>query len=271
MRLILALIALIAATSASAQSIVSRNIAYGPDPAQRIDVYSDKAHTRAPIIVMLHGGGWKRGTKTMPSVWKDKVAWWVPRGYVFISVETRLLPEARPDEQAEDFAQAVAFIQANAATWGGDPSRVVLMGHSAGAHVAALLAGDADLRRRHGVAPLRGAVALDSGALDLEAVMRARHFQLYDYAFGDDPAYWKQVSPLRRISSDAPPIMVVCSSRRHPRVCDEARDYARAAAKKGVPVSVLPVALSHGRINGDLGQPSAYTTAVSDWIADRVR
>ena len=270
MRLILALLCLLAGSAAPAEPLQSRGIAYGADSAQRLDVYSDTAHQASPIIVMLHGGGWKRGTKFMPVVWKDKVAWWVPRGYVFVSVETRLLPEARPDAQADDFAKAVAFVQKNARKWGGDPSRVVLMGHSAGAHIAALLASDTDLRRRNGVAPLRGAVALDSGALDLEAVMTARHFPLYDDAFGTDPDYWAQVSPLRRMSSDAPPIMAVCSSQRR-RVCDEAQDYAGAAARKGVEVTVLPVALSHRQINGNLGEPSDFTSVVSDWIADKVR
>lgn len=270
MRLILAVLALVMATAATGEPRQTRDIAYGPDRSQRLDVYRDDTTINGPVIVMLHGGGWKRGSKSMPGVWKDKAAWWVPRGYVFVSVETRLLPEARPDEQAEDFARAVAFVQANAASWGGDRARVVLMGHSAGAHVAALVAGDSDLRRRHGVAPLRGVVALDSGALDLEAVMEARHFELYDYAFGPDPAYWAQVSPLRRLSSDTPPVLAVCSSRRA-RVCGEARDYARAAARKGVRVTVLPVALSHGRINGELGEVSAYTETVSDWIADKVR
>ena len=270
MRLILVLLGLLAASVAIAEPRQARNLSYGPAPENRLDLHTDTSNQAAPVLVMLHGGGWKRGSKSMPGVWKNRVAWWVPRGYVFVSVETRLLPQARPDEQVRDFARAVAFVQANAASWGGDASRVVLMGHSAGAHIAALLAGDGDLRRSFGIAPLRGAVALDSGALDLEAVMTARHFELYDDAFGADPAYWAQVSPIRRLSSDTSPVLAVCSSRRL-RVCGEARDYARAAAGKGVRVTVMPVALSHGRINGDLGQPSPYTEAVSDWIADKVR
>ena len=140
--MIVAALCLFAATAATAETRTMSDIRYGAEGDHRLDVYWDDARSGAPVIVMLHGGGWKRGGKEMPAVWKDKVAWWLPKGYVFVSVETRLLPQAAPDEQAQDFAKAVAFVQANATRWGGDPSRVVLMGHSAGAHVAALVASD---------------------------------------------------------------------------------------------------------------------------------
>lgn len=269
MRPLFLAICLLLATEAPAAQQATRNIAYGTNPAQRLDVYRDDTHTTGPVIIMLHGGGWRRGSKSMPGVWRDKAAWWLPKGYVFVSVETRLLPDARPDEQLEDYARAVAFVQANAGRWGGDPGRIVLMGHSAGAHIAALLASDAEVRQRHGLHGIRAAVALDSGALDLEAVMQAWHFRLYDDAFGTDPAYWAQMSPMAQVSRGDPPILAVCASKRR-RVCDEARDFSRAAARNGVKVSVLPMALTHGEINSTLGTPSAYTQAVTDWIAQAV-
>ena len=111
---------------------VVRDIAYGPDAAQRLDVYLPEHPTAAPVIFLVHGGGWRRGDKAMGSVVTNKVARWLPQGYVVISVNYRLAPQAGPLEQADDVAMALAFAQSKAASWGADAARFVLMGGSAG-------------------------------------------------------------------------------------------------------------------------------------------
>ncbi|TLX21960.1 alpha/beta hydrolase [Thermomonas fusca] len=249
---------------------VEREIAYGPDPRQRYDVYLP-ARTRpdAPILFMVHGGGWRRGDKRMPSVVGNKAAYWLQRGFVFVSANYRMQPDADPLAQAGDVAAALASVQRRARQWNADPAKTILMGHSAGAHLVALLGSDPGHLLQAGTHRPLGVVPLDSGALDVPALMnQPRLPQLYRDAFGSDPAYWRSVSPQQQLARGALPMLLVCSSgRRFPTSpCAEARGFAARAAALSVPMQVLPEALEHGEINDQLGQPSAYTDAVSAWI-----
>jgi arylformamidase len=245
---------------------VTRDLAYGADKAQRLDVYTPQSGTQdAPVIVMVHGGGWKRGDKNMQTVVENKAARWVPRGFVFVSIGYRMLPEADVLAQAADVAHAVAWVQAHAAQWGGDTRQVILMGHSAGAHLAALLTSSPRIVQENGMQPWLGTVALDSAAFDVEAIMRHRHFGLYDEAFGTDPAYWRAVSPITQLAGAAPPLLAVCSSQRADS-CDQARAYVQKATGMGNRAEVHPEHLSHREINGQLGLPGTYTDAVERFL-----
>lgn len=237
------------------------DVPYGPDGRQRFDVYRLSAGAGgAPILIMVHGGGWRHGDKAMGSVVGAKLARWVPRGVILVSVNYRLLPQAGPPEQVADVARALDEVRRRAGEWGGDGSQVVLMGHSAGAHLVAQLG--ATPRTSPGVV---GTVALDSGALDVERIMKAPHFPLYDQAFGPRPEAWRGVSPILALERGAAPILAVCSSQR--RVpCPEAEDFARRGGALGNRVQVLPQALSHREINQTLGEGGAYTSAVEAFL-----
>lgn len=249
---------------------VQRNLAYGTDPDQRYDVYLPaRLAPNAPILFMVHGGGWRRGDKARDPVVDNKAAYWLGKGFVFVSTNYRMVPEADPLTQARDVAAAVASVQQHARQWGADPARMVLMGHSAGAHLVSLLGTRGDLLRQAGARRPVGIVSLDSGALDVPALMgKARVPQLYHDAFGSDPAYWRSVSPQQQLGRDGLPMLLVCSSTRHfpTSPCDEARKLDAKARPLSAPVEVLPEALSHGEINANLGLPSAYTDAVARWI-----
>jgi len=248
---------------------VLRDIAYGPDPAQRMDVYLPVRPQAAPVLFMVHGGGWAIGDKAMAGVVSNKIAKWLPEGFIFISVNYRLLPNADPLNQADDVAKALAAAQAKATSWGGDPARFVLMGHSAGAHLVALLASDPTIATRQGATPWLGTVALDSAALNVVEIMKARHYPLYDRAFGADPAVWHSASPLHRLTATPRPMLLVCSSERT-NACPQAQAYAIKAVGLGGRVTVLPVALSHGAINKSLGLPGSYTANVNAFIRQLV-
>jgi arylformamidase len=245
---------------------VLRDIAYGNDPRQRFDVYLPASPRSAPVIFMVHGGAWAIGDKTNPGVVGSKAAYWLPKNYALVSVNYRLLPEAKPREQAKDIARALAAAQRLAASWGADRDRFVLMGHSAGAHLVALLGADSDLLSTAGAVCPRGVVSLDSAAMDVVQVMGLpRHPRLYDRAFGDDPAEWIAASPYHRLKPGAPPLLAVCSSRR-PDSCLQARRLAQKAAELDVRVDVLPQNLSHAEINRTLGQASGYTEQVNTFV-----
>ncbi len=239
------------------------NLAYGNDPAQRLDVYLP-AHASGRVIVMVHGGGWRRGDKAMANVVDNKLAHWSAQGDVFVSIDYRMLPQADVAQQVRDVAAAVTYVQRHASEWGGDPADLVLMGHSAGAHLVALLS--ADPTAAVGVQPWRATVALDSAALDVPAIMRGRHLPLYDDAFGTDPANWRALSPVQQLTARAPPMLLVCSSERRDS-CPAARAFAAAAQRLRVRAEVLPQPRSHGEINVELGQPGAYTDAVDAFLA----
>lgn len=251
---------------AAATADMHRTYAYGSDPRQRLDHYPAAGRAPQQVIVMLHGGGWRIGDKGHSPVWEEKVAHWVPQGVAFVSVNTRLVPQADPLAQAEDLAAAVTYLQTHARALNIDAGNMILMGHSAGAHVAALLATRSDLQRAAGMRPVRGTILLDSGAIDVDGIMANRPPRLYRRAFGDDPAFWQATSPLVHLGAGDGPFLVVCSAQRR-APCPEAQQFAQKGASAGVAVSVLPVPMSHGEINAELGRAAGYTAAVDRWIA----
>jgi acetyl esterase/lipase len=239
----------------------NRDVAYGTDPAQRLDVYMPEHAQAAPIIFMVHGGAWMLGDKAAARVVANKAARWLPKGFIFISANYRLVPSTDVLGQADDVAKALAFAQANAKLWGGDPSRLILMGHSAGAHLAALLAADPAIASRQGAKPWLGTVMLDSAAFDVVQIMKAEHRRFYDRVFGNDPAYWRQTSPLHRLSGVPKPMLLVCSSRRSDS-CPHARSFADKVTSMGGRATVQSVSFTHREINENLGVAGTYTDTV---------
>ena len=240
--------------------------AYGAHRLQCYDHYpSPQTNRPAPAIVMVHGGAWRIGDKRNPGVWREKYHHWHAKGYAFLSVNYRMLPEADPFEQAEDVARALAHIQKNARQLGIDPTRIVLMGHSAGAHLISLLAASPVLAHRHGANPWRVTIPLDTAALDVEQIMTTDPARLYRKAFGSTPAFWRKTSPAARLTGQTGPFLLVCSNTRS-RPCPAATDFAQKVTRKGGTARVLPVSLSHSAINRDLGRPGPYTAAIDRFL-----
>lgn len=249
---------------------------YGADPLQRMDIYlpanissstGAPAATPAPVIFMVHGGAWRTGDKAMSRVVQEKVARWVPRGFVFISVNYRLYPAVNVLQQAHDVATALAVAQGSAAGWGGDASKFILMGHSAGAHLVSLINASPTLAQREGAWPWLGAVSLDSAALNVPAVMTAPHYAFYDKVMGSNPATWTAVSPYHALAGAVPPFQFVCSTERPDHPCLQAQGMARHVQQLGGRAEVLPQELTHGEINAQLGLENAYTRAVEAFMA----
>lgn len=248
-----------------------RDVAYGRDPRQRFDVYLPAQPRNAPIILFVHGGGWANGNKDNPGVVENKAAYWLPKGYILVSTNYRMRPDTAPLDQARDVARALAEVQERAPQWHADPSRVLLMGHSAGAHLAALVGASHALWREAGATKPRGVVSLDSGALDVPDLMeRPRIPALYRRAFGSDKGDWIAASPHHQLTRDAVPMLLVCSTRR-PDACPQGRAMAEKGKALGVRIEVLAENLSHGEVNRLLGTPSDYTEAVDAYIRSVLR
>ncbi len=245
--------------------------AYGADPAQTLEIYAPPHAQGAPVIVMVHGGGWRIGDKNSPGVVENKLQYWLPKGFVLISVDYRMLPQATVDVQAKDVASAVAYAESHAATWGGDGNRLILMGHSAGAHLVALLSADPSRVRAVGGHDWRGTVVLDSAALDVAHVMQAKHPQLYDDAFGADPAFWAQVSPTAQLKPGFIPMMLVCSLKRPDDSCGQSKAFAEHLKSVGPDAPVVLQPLTHMEVNKNLGLPGDYTAAVDGFITAHLK
>ena len=246
-----------------------KNIAYGSHPQQAMDVYfptqplTDK--TPAPLIVMVHGGAWTIGDKNNAAVVKHKVDYWSKQGWIFISINYRLVPNATLQQQTQDIAEALIYIQNQAPNWHADSKRLVLMGHSAGAHLVSLLA-TRPLWLTSQPQPWRATVALDSAAYHVEKIMQNRHSRFYDQAFGDQPSNWKALSPISQLHQALPAFLAVCSTTRPDQPCTQAQQFIQHAQKLGTKAQLLPLPLSHVEINKSLGKNNPYTQAVNQFI-----
>ena len=243
------------------------DLKYGNASGHKLDVYTPTDVAKnAPIIFMVHGGAWKIGDKTSDFVVKNKVEKWVSEGFIFVSTNYRFLPVA-PYNQAQDIRKALAFVQTHAREWGGDPDKVIMMGHSAGAHLVALVNAYPELAYRLKVKPWLGNVILDSAALDVVSIMEQKHHVLYDRAFSNKPFLWRRNSPDHQLKEDAFPMLLVCSTRREIS-CLQARNFEEHAKSLGVKVSVSKQDLSHRNINKYLGLESEYTDIVNQFMND---
>lgn len=242
-----------------------RDLAYGNDPQQRLDVYIPAQAKAAPIMFMVHGGAWMIGDKGASAFVSNKVAHWLPKGYILVSSNYRMSRQPNPLEQADDIARALAFVQSKAPSWGSAPARVLLLGHSAGAHLVSLLASDPRIVTSQGGTAWLGTIVLDSAVLNLVELMQRKHKGFYDRVFGKDRTLWTQASPYHRLTIAPAPMFIVCSSHSDGS-CPQAEAFSAKATELGGTVTVLPVDMKHGELNKELGLPSDYTTTVEGFM-----
>lgn len=249
--------------------------AYGDDPLQKLDFYKAKGSgARAPLLVFVHGGGWKRGDKRN-ATGADKVTHYTGLGYHLASINYRLVPAATVEQQGADIAAAIAWLLKNAEKLGIDRSRVVLMGHSAGAHLSALLGSDPQYLRGEGLSldTLSGVIPIDGAAYDVPAQMTegARIMKdTYVQAFGTDPARQRALSPYHHAQSpNAPAFLILHVDRADGKRQSEA--LADALRKGGSRVQINAFEgkglQGHADINRKLGDPAYPATPVVDaWL-----
>lgn len=242
------------------------DISYGSDKKQRLDVYLPENPKNAPIIVMVHGGAWKMGDKKSENVVQNKMNRWVSKGIIFVSLNYRLVPKVTPIQQAEDVASALAYLQAHATTWGGDPKKIILMGHSAGAHLVSLISANPQKYVSFGLKPWLATVSLDTATMDLVQTMEQKHYDFYDDVFGSDKNVWVQNSPFYQLERFAPPMLLVCSSIREDKPCESSKPFMNKGSSIGLKIEISEQPLSHGEINDDLGKPNGYTERVEQFI-----
>ncbi|TPV61117.1 alpha/beta hydrolase [Aestuariibacter sp. GS-14] len=267
--LIAFILCITACTAAARIPATLRDVPYGTDPANTLDVYTSNGLINAPLILLVHGGAWRFGDKDNRAVITNKVKHWLPKGYVVVSINYRMLPDTGPLAQADDVSNAIAYAQTHAAEWGADPEKVILIGHSAGAHLVALVNAQASAGLLNNKIPSAwlGTIALDSAAFDVVAIMQRQDPPaLYRRAFGTDPAYWQTSSPIHVLTNTIPPLLAVCSTLRADKPCEQAMQFKQRADSLHSEVTVLPVALSHRDINFEVGKLPEYTAQLDAFI-----
>lgn len=137
------------------------DIAYGDQDTQRLQFWKAKSH-KAPIVLFVHGGSWRSGTH-LDSIGSAKVGHLTCKGYAFATVNYSLVPSVTVEEQVQEVANSLGYLVKNANRLGFHPKRVVLMGHSSGAHVVTLLGTDSSYLKRAGISIhiVLGVISLD--------------------------------------------------------------------------------------------------------------
>ncbi len=258
----------------SAAAIGGQELSYGGDPLQKLDFYSASASGRPPLLVYVHGGGWQQGDKSS-TIGREFVPHYRAEGYAVASLNYRLVPTATVEQQAADIAGAVAYLRKQAVQLNFDPDRIVLMGHSAGAHLVALVGTDPQYLRAAGLGldALRGVIPNDGAAYDVAAQMTdgpAMMQDTYLQAFGTDPQRQRALSPTYHAKGPNAPAFLFIHVQRADGIrqatglADSLRRAGTRVQINGFPGEGLT---GHMEINRDLGDPAYPATPVVDaWL-----
>jgi triacylglycerol lipase len=210
---------------------VTRDVKYGPDERNSLDVFvptGGSRDARRPVLIYVHGGGFIAGTKHAPgSPFYDNVMLFAVRnGLAGVNMTYRLAPANKWPSGAEDVRAAVRWVHANLDRLGGDPARVFLMGHSAGAvHVASYVAHTQFHGPKSG-SGLAGAI-LVSGIYDINKSTAAP-----DY-FGADESAYAAMSPLPGLAATRTPLLIATAEFDPPMFLDQAARLDAALCKAG--------------------------------------
>lgn len=252
-----------------------QTLAYGSDPLQELDFYKAKnVSGPAPLVIFVHGGGWKRGSKDVAGS-RYAPAHYTGLGYNYAAINYRLVPGATVEQQAGDVALALKALLDRAASLGIDRSRVVLSGHSAGAHLVALVGTDEQYLRAAGLsfADVRGVLPNDGAAYDVPTqIAGAGRFMLdtYTQAFGTDPARQRNLSPtFHATGPNAPAFLLIHVQRKDGVAQNKELEAALRQAGTRVERREFPGdgLQGHAEINRQLGNPDYAATPVVDaWL-----
>jgi acetyl esterase/lipase len=248
---------------------VRRDIPYAdPADARRVlDVYAPPGAKGLPVVVWIHGGGWQTGDKSevqrKPRAFTDK-------GFVFVSTDYRLLPGVDMGTIVRDVARSIGWVRGHIDEYGGDPDRLFIMGHSAGAQLAALVCTDERYLEAEGVSlsSIKGCVPVDGDTYDVPAIIETAETRRRAHGlpratfghrekFGDDPAKHRDFSAVTHAArgKGIPPFLILHVAE-HPDTAAQAQRLAGALEGAGVPVRVHGAREStHNKLNADLGLP----------------
>ncbi|WDI42980.1 alpha/beta hydrolase [Bremerella sp. P1] len=253
---------LMASTAWAADTQVTRNVPYaGTDsPRQQLDIYAPQDAKQLPVVVWIHGGGWRRGNKVLV---QKKPQAFTSQGYVFVSINYRFVPQHEMNDLATDVATAIKWVHANIAQHGGSPETIFVGGHSAGAHLSALVCSDESYLKSQGLSldNIAGCFPVDTATYDAAKLVKfldrtkSDRAELYTNAFGDTAESQKKYSPITHIKQGThyPPFLLLHVASR-PDATLMSNAFAKAVNNAGGEAEAFAAkGKDHGSINKDLG------------------
>lgn len=243
---------------------LASNLVYDPSKDLRLDVYSPKAVQNAPVVIFLYGGRWTSGNKDEYKFVGEALA---SRGFVAVLPNYRLYPQVRFPAFIEDAAESVSWVRENITTYGGSKDKIFVMGHSSGAHIAAMLAIKKEFLDRAGGSRewLRGMIGL-AGPYDFLPIEDP---ELRD-VFGP-PEKFELSQPVLYAEGDNPPMLLLHGEDDETVWVRNTRNLAAAVTKAGGPVeTVIYPKMSHRFIVASLAKPLRGQTDVIQHVSDFV-
>jgi acetyl esterase/lipase len=246
---------------------------YGDDYWQKLDVYLPRnpGKTPLPVLVFFHGGAWTSGTKEWMGFMAPPL---LALPAIFVAANYRLAPATRYPAIFQDCMNATAWVVENIAAHGGDPRRLFVGGHSAGGHLAALVALDREAQRAAGLgrSAIRGFLGI-SGSYDLrkrDSAAGSPERRIYDVLLShasDDTA----ASPITHVRPDSPPCFVAWGTRDFSRLIVQAKAFVSALDAAGVRHETLEMAgADHFEANEACGNSGgAWTQVALRWLDSR--
>ena len=243
MALLLSAIVLVGMSGCSLKRIaVTRNRVYlqadpvRKKPEQQLNVYSTRRHRKPqPVFVFIHGGNWNSGKKETYHLLGKKFA---HKNITTVIIDYPLSPSAGYHEMAADAAMAVKWVKDSIGYYGGNPEKIFVSGHSAGGHLAALIAVDDDYFDTLGVAnPIQGAILIDAAGLDMYTYLKEERFDqnhTYMRTFGADTTTWKMASPLHYLKQSSPPMLLYAGRKTYASILKGNDTFAGALERLGI-------------------------------------
>jgi acetyl esterase/lipase len=267
------LVAVATLSEARAQD-VKRNVPYA-DPAQErqvLDVYAPPNAKNLPVVFWIHGGGWQTGDKTSVQI---KPQFFADQGFVFVSTNYRLLPSVDIATIFRDIAKSIHWVHDHIAQYGGDPNRIFIMGHSAGAQLAALICTDDRYLKAEGLslAIIKGCVPVDGDTYDVPAIIETAETRRRVHGlpqakfghrekFGNDSEKHRDFSAVTHVAKDKgiPPFLILFVAD-HPDTSAQAQRLGNALKEASVSATLFGgKETTHNKINADLGRPDDPAT-----------
>lgn len=274
------------ASAHCAEIVKKQNLPYAEPAHERqiLDIYAPKDAKQLPVVFWIHGGGWQTGDKTAVQI---KPQSFVDRGFVFVSTNYRLLPSVEMGNIIRDIAKSLHWVHDHVAEYGGDPQRVLVMGHSAGAQLAALICTDDRYLKAEGLSLsfIKGCVPVDGDTYDVPAIIttaetrRRVHGQPqatfgHREKFGNDPEKHIDFSAVTHVKKDKgiPPFLILHVAE-HPDNSAQAQRLGAVLKDQGIPVKVFAAQeTNHSKINENLGIPDDPSTkALFEFTAEALK
>ncbi len=226
---------------------ILRHVGYGPDGSHRLDIHLPKGPAQdLPVVAYFHGGGFVEGSKTIlgDAIYGNLMRVFVEAGFLGVNATYRLAPSAPWPAGARDVGLCAAWLRDNIARHGGDPRRVVLIGHSAGGtHVAAYAYHKA---LRDGGAPNCRAVVLLSATTDVEEREQPDNIRAY---YGADISAYAGKSTVRNIAAGGPACYVSVAALDPPRFAVQAERFVAALRAEGGITPVVNLVAGHNHLS----------------------